>query len=47
MHIRIGTIIAAEKVAKKVKKLLKLTIDDGLVRTHILSGIMNISTKIL
>ena len=38
MDIRIGTIIAAEKVAKS-KKLLKLTIDDGLKERTILSGI--------
>ncbi len=38
MDIRIGTIVAAEKVAKS-KKLLKLTIDDGLKERTILSGI--------
>jgi methionyl-tRNA synthetase len=38
MDIRIGTIIAAEKVAKS-KKLLKLTINDGLKERTILSGI--------
>jgi methionyl-tRNA synthetase len=38
MDIRIGTIIAAEKVAKS-KKLLKLTINDGLKDRTILSGI--------
>ena len=38
MDIRIGTITAAEKVAKS-KKLLKLTINDGLKDRIILSGI--------
>ena len=38
MDIRIGTIMAAEKVAKS-KKLLKLTINDGLKERTILSGI--------
>ena len=38
MDIRIGTIVAAEKVAKS-KKLLKLTINDGLNERIILSGI--------
>ncbi|PWK22618.1 methionyl-tRNA synthetase [Arcicella aurantiaca] len=38
MDIRIGTIVAAEKVAKS-KKLLKLTINDGLKERIILSGI--------
>jgi methionyl-tRNA synthetase len=38
MDIRIGTITAAEKVAKS-KKLLKLTINDGLKERTILSGI--------
>jgi methionyl-tRNA synthetase len=38
MDIRIGTIVAAEKVAKS-KKLLKLTINDGLKERTILSGI--------
>jgi methionyl-tRNA synthetase len=38
MDIRIGTIISAEKVAKS-KKLLKLTINDGLKERTILSGI--------
>jgi methionyl-tRNA synthetase len=38
MDIRIGTIIEAEKVAKS-KKLLKLTIDDGIKQRTILSGI--------
>jgi methionyl-tRNA synthetase len=38
MDIRVGTIIAAEKVAKS-KKLLKLTINDGLKERVILSGI--------
>ncbi len=38
MDIRIGTIIAAEKVAKS-KKLLKLTINDGIKNRTILSGI--------
>ena len=38
IDIRIGTIIAAEKVAKS-KKLLKLTINDGLKERTILSGI--------
>ena len=38
MDLRIGTIIAAEKVAK-TKKLLKLTIDLGLEQRTIVSGI--------
>ncbi len=38
MDIRIGTIVQAEKVAKS-KKLLKLTVDDGLQQRTILSGI--------
>jgi methionyl-tRNA synthetase len=38
MDIRIGTIIEAEKVAKS-KKLLKLTVNDGLKNRTILSGI--------
>ncbi|MHA8056437.1 methionine--tRNA ligase [Aquirufa nivalisilvae] len=38
MDIRIGQIIAAEKMEKS-KKLLKLTIDDGLRQRTILSGI--------
>lgn len=38
MDIRIGTIIAAEKVAK-TKKLLKLTIDTGLDQRTVVSGI--------
>jgi methionyl-tRNA synthetase len=38
MDIRIGTIVAAEKVTKS-KKLLKLTINDGLKERTILSGI--------
>jgi methionyl-tRNA synthetase len=38
IDIRIGTIVAAEKVAKS-KKLLKLTINDGLKERTILSGI--------
>jgi methionyl-tRNA synthetase len=38
MDIRIGTIVAAEKVAKS-KKLLKLTINDGIQERTILSGI--------
>ena len=38
MDIRIGTIIEAEKVAKS-KKLLKLTVNDGLNNRTILSGI--------
>jgi methionyl-tRNA synthetase len=38
MDIRIGTIIDAEKVAKS-KKLLKLTVNDGLNNRTILSGI--------
>ena len=38
MDIRIGTIITAEKVAKS-KKLLKLTINDGIKERTILSGI--------
>ncbi|GGF27548.1 methionine--tRNA ligase [Hymenobacter cavernae] len=38
MDIRIGTVVAAEKVAK-TKKLLKLTVDTGLDRRTIVSGI--------
>ncbi|MDI9873436.1 methionine--tRNA ligase [Flectobacillus rivi] len=38
MDLRIGTIDAAEKVAKS-KKLLKLTVNDGLKQRTILSGI--------
>lgn len=38
MDIRIGTILAAEKVAK-TKKLLKLTIDTGLDQRTVVSGI--------
>ncbi len=38
MDLRIGTIEAAEKVAKS-KKLLKLTVNDGLQQRTILSGI--------
>ncbi len=38
MDIRIGTIIAAEKVAK-TKKLLKLTIDTGVDKRTVVSGI--------
>jgi len=38
MDIRVGTIVSAEKVAKS-KKLLKLTINDGLKERTILSGI--------
>lgn len=38
MDIRVGTIIAAEKVAK-TKKLLKLTIDTGIDKRTIVSGI--------
>ncbi len=38
MDIRIGTIIAAEKVAK-TKKLLKLTIDTGIDQRTVVSGI--------
>ncbi|NDK57041.1 methionine--tRNA ligase [Pontibacter fetidus] len=38
MDIRIGTILAAEKVAK-TKKLLKLTIDTGIDQRTIVSGI--------
>jgi methionyl-tRNA synthetase len=38
MDIRIGTIIAAEKVAK-TKKLLKLTIDTGIDKRTVVSGI--------
>ena len=38
MDIRISTIIAAEKVAK-TKKLLKLTVDTGIDRRTIVSGI--------
>ncbi|MDI9878416.1 methionine--tRNA ligase [Flectobacillus longus] len=38
MDLRIGTIEAAEKVAKS-KKLLKLTVNDGLKQRTILSGI--------
>ncbi len=38
MDIRVGTIIAAEKVAK-TKKLLKLTVDTGMDKRTIVSGI--------
>ncbi|WP_324671998.1 methionine--tRNA ligase [Hymenobacter sp. GOD-10R] len=38
MDLRIGTVIAAEKVAK-TKKLLKLTVDTGLDQRTIVSGI--------
>ena len=38
LDIRIGTIIAAEKVAK-TKKLLKLTIDTGIDKRTVVSGI--------
>ena len=38
MDIRISTIVAAEKVAK-TKKLLKLTVDTGIDRREIVSGI--------
>ena len=38
MDIRIGTILAAEKVAK-TKKLLKLTIDTGIDKRTVVSGI--------
>lgn len=38
MDVRVGTIIAAEKVAK-TKKLLKLTIDTGIDKRTIVSGI--------
>ena len=38
MDLRIGTIVAAEKVAK-TKKLLKLTVDVGLEQRTIVSGI--------
>ncbi len=38
MDIRVATVIAAEKVAK-TKKLLKLTIDTGIDRREIVSGI--------
>jgi len=38
MDIRIGTIIAAEKVAK-TKKLLKLTVDTGIDKRTVVSGI--------
>ncbi len=38
MDLRVGTIVAAEKVAK-TKKLLKLTIDLGLEQRTIVSGI--------
>ncbi|GAB3831863.1 methionine--tRNA ligase [Hymenobacter jeollabukensis] len=38
MDLRIGTILAAEKVAK-TKKLLKLTVDTGLDKRTIVSGI--------
>ena len=38
MDIRVGTIIAAEKVAK-TKKLLKLTIDTGIDKRTVVSGI--------
>lgn len=38
MDIRVGTIIAAEKVAK-TKKLLKLTVDTGIDKRTVVSGI--------
>lgn len=38
MDIRVSTILAAEKVAK-TKKLLKLTIDTGIDKREIVSGI--------
>ena len=38
MDIRVGTIIAAEKV-KKTKKLLKLTVDTGIDIRTVVSGI--------
>jgi methionyl-tRNA synthetase len=38
MDLRIGTIVAAEKVAK-TKKLMKLTVDVGLEQRTIVSGI--------
>ena len=38
MDIRVGTIIAAEKV-KKTKKLLKLTVDTGIDTRTVVSGI--------
>ena len=38
MDIRVGTILAAEKVAK-TKKLLKLTIDTGIDQRTVVSGI--------
>ena len=38
MDIRVSTILAAEKVAK-TKKLLKLTVDTGIDRREIVSGI--------
>ena len=38
MDIRVGTIIAAEKVAK-TKKLMKLTVDTGIDERTIVSGI--------
>ena len=38
MDIRVGTIVAAEKVAK-TKKLLKLTVDVGIDTRTIVSGI--------
>ena len=38
MDIRVGTVLAAEKVAK-TKKLLKLTVDTGIDTREIVSGI--------
>ncbi|HEX8348952.1 MAG TPA: methionine--tRNA ligase subunit beta, partial [Hymenobacter sp.] len=38
MDLRVGTVVAAEKVAK-TKKLLKLTVDTGLDQRTIVSGI--------
>lgn len=38
MDIRVGTIVAAEKI-KKAKKLLKLTVDTGLDKRTVVSGI--------
>ena len=38
MDVRVSTILAAEKVAK-TKKLLKLTVDTGIDKREIVSGI--------
>ena len=44
MDIRVSTILAAEKVAK-TKKLLKLTVDTGIDKREIVSGIAEYYTE--